>query len=174
MDMEPIRFTLTEGIVVKAAQLHGKKYVVVYLGFAVIVALLLSAYFLIGDDDVTIERAMVQVLGTLVGGLCITGCFAALLHFLINPFYARRNFRQQKMLGQEMTLSWTQERYVIAIGMSQTDMAFADLHGYRASDDLVLLYLAEALYHAVPIISLGEGLTRDLLEKLEAAHVKRR
>jgi hypothetical protein len=172
--VEPIEFNLTQAIVVRASQLHGKKYVVRFLGMSVVAAMMVSAYFLITSNDFSIEQMLVQVLTTLFGALLIAGSVAAFLHFWIQPFYARRNFRQQKILTHTMSIAWTKVGFVFASGNSRTDMAFADLFGYRASDDLLLLFLSAELYYVVPLGSLGdEAIAHDLLTTLDAAGVKR-
>jgi hypothetical protein len=173
--VEPIEFNLTQAIVVRASQLHGKKYVVRFLGMSVVAAMMVSAYFLITSNDFSKERIFVQVLTTLFGALVIAGSVVTFLHFWIHPFYARKNFRQQKMLSHTMSIAWTEVGFVFSTGNSRTDMAFADLFGYRASNDLLLLLLSAELYYVVPLGSLGnEALARDLLTALDVASVKRR
>jgi hypothetical protein len=173
--MEPFQFNLTEAILVKAAQLHGGKSIPVSLGMAALVAVAISVYSLLDAENMSIERGLLEFLLILTATMVSAGCVLALTHFWINPMHARRNFRQQKMLAQGMSISWTDARFVFACADSRADMAFSDLYGYRASNDLVLLYLSQVLYYAIPRKSLdGLDLANDLLEKLQAAQVRRR
>jgi hypothetical protein len=173
--MEPVKITLTDAIAVKAGHLHDKKYALRYFVFVGLAAAIIAAYFLIKGGHASIERILVQLLLTLVGSFFLAGATGGVIYFLISPIFARRNFRQQKMLMQDMTLSWTKDRYLYTAGNSRSDIAFADLHGYRASKELLLFYITENLFHIIPLGDLGnEAHVRDLFETLGAANVKRR
>ncbi len=173
--MTPIRFRLNEELVVKAAVLNAARFRMFYIVLAVAAAIWTAAFTLTGRGIWTWERWALQIGLTLAGTLAITGCLLLLLRHVVFPFEARRNFRQQKALSEEMALSWTDEAFLLDAGKSRTVMPFADLHGYRASRGMILLYVTGALYHLLPSEAFtGPDAHAAFLRKLEDAGVRRR
>jgi hypothetical protein len=173
--MQPVRFTLNEELVVKAALLNASRYYARFLVFAMVVALLTSAFFLFSRSDWVVEREVMQALliiaSTLAFALLLHGC----LRYWIYPAQARKNFRQQKTLSEAMSLSWTDSVFCYAAGKSQIEMPFSSLHGYRASGEIVLLYHSDVIYQVVPAVAFGGPDAFDgFIRKLEAAGLRRR
>jgi hypothetical protein len=172
--MTPIRFRLTKVLVVKAATLASSRYYLRFIVFAVIVGLLTSAFFIFRGPGRTFERDVLAVFLTVAGAVIIALLFLALMRYVIYPFYARKNFQQQKALSDEMSLSWTGEVFLYQTGASRTEMPFAHLHGYRASDDIIILYVADAIYFVVPVGAFGDGETVSLfMRRLQQANVRK-
>jgi hypothetical protein len=171
--MTPIRFTLTKELVVKAATLAASRYYIRFLWFALIVGMLTSAFVLLNRPKPNLERELLATFLIIMSTLTIAMLMIGLMRYLIYPFYARRNFQQQKALTEEMSLSWTDEVFIYTSGKSKSEMPFANLHGYRASSEIIILYLADAIYHMVPIEAFGgtEQLGSFML-KLQQASVK--
>jgi YcxB-like protein len=173
--MIPMPFKLNEELVVKAAVLNASRFQMFYVVLAVVVSISTAAFTLTGKATWTWERMALQIGLTLAGSLAITGVLLALLRFVACPFQARRNFRQQKSLSEDMALSWTDDAFLLETGKSRTEMPFADLHGFKASDEIVLLYLTNALYLLVPVGAFaGQAQLEAFLRKLREAGVRRR
>jgi hypothetical protein len=168
-------FKLNEELVVKAAVLNASRFHMFYVLLAVVVSISTVAFTLTGKATWTWERVALQIGLTLAGSLAITGVVLVILRFVACPFKARRNFRQQKALSEEMALSWTDDELLLETGKSRTEMTFADLHGFKASDEIVLLYLTNALYLLVPVAAFaGQGQLEAFLRKLRQAGVRHR
>jgi hypothetical protein len=171
----PLRFTLDEAIVIKAALLSvSHQYARLFL-FSVVLGVAVSAVFFFQGDVESSNHFLMQagltVAATLVIALIV---IIALRHWII-PVYARRNFRQQKLLSEESTLSWTDDEISYVTGKSRSEIPFADFHGYRTSDEVIILYLSDAIYHAIPVSAFGEPELRNaFVEKLDNAGVRRR
>jgi hypothetical protein len=170
----PIRFTLTEELAVKAAVLTASRYTIRFLWFALIVGLLTSAFFIVTGARWEPQRALLQAFLTMAGAVVIVLLINLLMRYWIYPFYARRNFRQQKALSEEMSLSWTDKEFLYTTGKSRTEMLFANLHGYRASGEVILLYLSDAIYYVIPVDAFGSIETSgSFMRKLEEAGLRR-
>ncbi len=173
--MEPIRFTLDESTVVAAARLYSRTGYRKLLWLAVVVGLLFVAYTLLGGDGRKPERILLQLGLTVAGSIAVAAVVVAVLHYWVIPAQARRNFRQQKGLSDEMSLAWTETEYTFAAGKSRTEMPLANLYGYRVSDDVLMLHLSEIIYHVIPIAAFGgPTLLGDFLQRLQAAGLRKR
>jgi hypothetical protein len=173
--MTPLRFTLSKDLVVKAAILSASRYYVRFLLFSLIVSLLVSAFFLFGRSRWELQRELLAAALVALGTFAMALLIIALMRYVIYPFHARRNFRQQKALSDEMSLSWADEAFCYTTGKSRTEMPFANLHGYRASSEIIILYLSDALYYAIPAEAFGDAETFGaFMRKLEKAGVKSR
>lgn len=172
----PLQFKLSEQLVVKAAVLDGARFQGFYLVLAVLVAVCSTAYFaLTGESAWTWERGALQISLTLVGAFSIAGVVIALVRFAVYPLQARRNFRQQKSLSQNMTLSWTDEDLLLEVGGSRSAVPFANLYGFRASKELVLLYITNNLYHLIPAAAFAnQDQLGGFLLRLRESGIRRR
>jgi hypothetical protein len=167
---EPVRFKLTEEQGVQAAQLNSLRYAKRFLLFAFVTGVLTSVFFQWSrqawDPVRDLLAAFLITSGTFVSGLLILG----LMYYVVYPFHARKNLRQQNVLSEELSLSWNENDFCYASGKSRTEMPFANLHGYQASSEIILFYRSDAIYHMVPIAAFGsERLAADFLHKLEVA-----
>lgn len=64
--------------------------------------------------------------------------------------YARRNFAQQRSLADEYTFIWNAQGFESRSDRGSQQVDWLDLHLWSETDDLVMLYLAERLYIAIP------------------------
>lgn len=168
-------FRLTEDLVVQAAVLDASRYSRRLLWFAAFTGVLVSGFFLFVRQEWSFDRALIQIALTVSGSVAVALVLNGLLRFWINPFQARRNFRQQRALSDEMSLSWTETEFCLAAGRSQTAMPFGNLHGYRTSDEMIILYVSDVLYHAFPRQAFsGIEQRRAFMRRLEESGVRRR
>ncbi len=147
--MAPLRFRLDEAIFVKAARLNASRYNRRFLWFALILALILTGVYAWdqrqqGAEDILMMSVLIFVVGALAYWSLLV-----VLRIILLPIRVRKNLRQQKGLTDEMQLSWTDNEFRYATGKSQTLMPFRDLHGFRASADVILLYRSDLVYHVV-------------------------
>jgi hypothetical protein len=170
----PIRFTLNEELVVKAAQLASSRYYVRFLWFALITGLLTAIFFMFSRGRLDIMRDAIGAVVIVSFALAIATIILILLRYLIYPFYARKNFQQQIILSEEMSLSWTDNVICYAAGKSRTEMPFKNFHGYRASDEIIILYLSDAIYQMIPVNVFGSSeILKIFLGRLEEAGLRR-
>jgi YcxB-like protein len=171
--MTPISFTLNKELVVKAAALAASRYYIRFLLFALIVGMLTSAFFIVSGSRANLERELLAASLTIMGALTVALLMIGLMRYVIYPLHARRNFRQQKALAEEMNLSWTDEVFIYTSGKSRSEMPFSNLHGYRTSSEIIILYLADTVYHMVPVDAFADTKTLDsFMHKLQQAGVK--
>jgi hypothetical protein len=172
--MEPLRFKLDESIVVKAAQLNASRFTIKFIRFSLVLAVLVAAYQVFERGDWSLRAISLRLAISTAIALLLAGCFLIILRVIVCPWQARRNFRQQKQLSEDMELAWTPDELAYGGGKSRTVIPFKHLHAYQASDDLILLYLSENLYHLVPVSALATSGRREaLVERLEEAGVRR-
>jgi hypothetical protein len=172
--MTPIRFTLTKELVVKAARLSASRYTIRFLWFALIMGLLVSAFFLFSRPSWNLQRELILVFSIVAGALASALLMIGLMRYWIYPFQARKNFQQQKALSDEMSLSWTDKVFVYTTGKSRTEMPFENLHGYGVSGEIIILYLSDVIYYAVPVDALGDADTvGSFMRRLEEAGLRR-
>jgi hypothetical protein len=171
--MTPLLFRLDEPLIIKAAKLNAARYNMRIFLFILSAALLTVGFLLYQSVHRDLEGIIVQVL---IGvGATFAGCSGT---FLLRSFFltmqARKHLRQQKMLSEEMQLSWTDDEFCYATGKSQTVMPFSSLHGFRASGDVLLLYVSDILYLLVPVAAFGgSGLHEAFIQRLAGAGVRR-
>jgi hypothetical protein len=173
--MTPLRFTLDEAMVVKAARLATTHFYPRLLWLGGIIGLVVSAFFILRQQVWALDRALIQLGLTVAGAMAITGVVILILRHGVVPFEARRNYRQQKGLSDEFSLTWTDADFCLEAGQSRTAMPFTHLHGYRSSDDVIILYHSEMIYHAIPVTAFGGADRRDaFLLQLQQAGVRAR
>jgi hypothetical protein len=170
--MVPLRFKLDEPMLIKAAKLNASRYDIRIFLVILSAALLTFGFFLYQSHHRNLEWFIVHVLMSLAA--LFAGCSVFLLRAIALPIQVRKNLRQQKALAEEIQLSWTDDEFCLAAGKSQTVMPFTDLHGFRASGDVILLYRTDLLYNLVPVAALGgSGLHEAFIQCLVGAGVRR-
>jgi hypothetical protein len=173
--MTPLRFTLNEQLVVKAAQLAVRHYYPRLLWLGGITGVIMSTFFTLKQQVWTFDRALIQFSLTMAGALALAGLVIAILRYGVVPITARRNFRQQKGLLDTFGLSWTDHDFILEAGQSRTAMPFANLYGFRTSDELTILYHSEMIYHVIPTSTFEGPAMRDaFVQRLMQAGVRRR
>jgi uncharacterized membrane protein YidH (DUF202 family) len=170
----PLRFTLSEELVVKAAKLAASRYQLQFLCFALVVGLLTSAFFLFSRPKWNLERELLQTFLIVASAVAMGLLILGLMRWWVYPSQARKNFRQQKALSEDMSFSWTDTEFRYATGKSRTEMPLENLHGYRASDEIIILYLSDAIYHAIPVDTFGGSEAHAaFMRQLEKAGLRR-
>ena len=169
--MTPLPFRLDEQLLIKSARLNASRYNAHIFWFAVIVAVMLAGVIVYTDRNWTPGRLVLNS----AAPLAVAAILTVGLRLIMFPIHARRNLRQQKALSEDMTLSWTDKDFRYSSGKSYTEMPFADLYGYRASPDLILLYRSNQLFHVVPVSAFGDtALTEAFIHRLDENGVQRR
>lgn len=172
--LTPIRFTLNQELVVKAAILNSSRYYVRFLCFVAFVGLATSIFFMFRRSTWHLERELLSAFLIVVGTIVVGFMMIALMRYVVYPLHARKNFQQQKALLDEMELSWAADTFFLTTGKSRSEMPFANLHGYGASREIIILYLSDAIYYMVPIAAFESVEMSDQFKrKLEESGVKR-
>lgn len=104
-----------------------------------------------------------------IGGAVIAGLLIHLfnLHYLRR--YSARNFTQQRSLREEFTLDWNADGFESRSDSGSQRVAWADLHRWSDAETVVMLYLAERLYIAVPKAAMSAGQHAAMLDHLSRA-----
>ncbi len=159
--MTPLRFRLDETLLVKAGKLNASRYNKWLFCFALILALILTGFYAWEQSQQGVEGILMMAVLILMGGTLGYWSLIAVSRIILLPIQVRKNLRQQKGLTDEMQLSWTDDEFCYATGKSQTLMPFRDLHGFRASRDVILLYRSDLIYHVVPVAAFGPSSLHD-------------
>jgi hypothetical protein len=67
------------------------------------------------------------------------------------PRYTRRIYSQQVDLRTPFTISWDEERLSTVSTIGSGIATWGDFHRWLRTDDLLLIYRSEALFHIVPL-----------------------
>ncbi|WP_155931534.1 YcxB family protein [Methylopila sp. 73B] len=95
-----------------------------------------------------------------------------LAYFATIPFSARRTFAQQKLMQDEITMTWDAKRNVVQGAHGQSDLAWADHHAWLERGGMVLLYHSDRLFQFVPARAFpSDACRREMIGFLEAAGV---
>lgn len=107
-----------------------------------------------------------------LGGLA-AGVIALVLIHRINLWYlrryGRRNFAQQRSLADTHIFSWNAAGFETRSDRGSQKLDWSDLHRWWEDDRLLMLYLAERLYIAVPKRALSAEQINALREHLSSA-----
>ena len=131
-------YTLSESEVVKAMQLHGRGTNRTLAVLSVVgVALILLGIF---TELKTIG------FGGAIGGL--VGYFVSV--FLVIPFNAKRQFKQNRSLRGEMTLSLSEQEIDFKAETGESKLQWSDIRKWKEGGGMYLLYITSNMFHMVP------------------------
>ncbi|MFC3150759.1 YcxB family protein [Litoribrevibacter euphylliae] len=135
-------YTLSESEVVKALQLHGRGtnktlIVLAVLGIALILLGMFTKFKFIG-------------FGGAIGGL--VGYFVTM--FLITPFNAKRQFKENRSLRGELTISFSDEEVGFKAETGESKLSWSDIHKWKLGGGMYLLYITSNMFHMVPLRAL--------------------
>lgn len=147
-------YTLTESEVVKSLQLHGRGenrtlIVLAIVGVALVLLGILTDLKAIG-------------FGGAMGGLI--GYFATV--FLIIPFNAKRQYKQNRSLRGEMHLSLSEQSVSFKAETGESKLQWSDIDKWKHRGGIYLLYITSNMFHMVPSRALENenGLSNLLLK----------
>ena len=137
-------YTLTESEVVKSLQLHGRGTNATLMVLSIIgIALILLGIF---TEWKTIG------FGGALGG--IIGYFATV--YLIIPFNAKRQFKQNRALRGEMVLSLSEQEVGLKAETGESKLQWGDVHKWKHSGGIYLLYITSNMFHMIPSRALDD------------------
>lgn len=89
------------------------------------------------------------------------------IKFLI-PWSFRRNFRKQKLLHDERTMTFKEDGFSLDTKMVNSFIKYEAIEELRVSDDVILLYVSPYMFHFVPLkVFTSETEKEDFLMFLE-------
>lgn len=88
------------------------------------------------------------------------------LTYALLPSRARRLFRQQKSMDQELRLSWSDAGAKMEAPSGYNDTPWSDYFGWYESDDVFLLLFNDRLYQFAPKRALSAEQIADLRQTL--------
>lgn len=138
-------YTLTEAEVVKAMQLHGRG------ANSTLMGLTLGAISLVLLGVFTEYEAM--GFGGAIGG--VIGYFTLLL--LVIPFNAKKQYQQNRALRSEIIMCLSKYEIEFKGGTGESKLKWSDIHKWRQSKDIYLLYITSNMFHIIPSRVLGNN-----------------
>lgn len=131
-------YTLDEKEVVKAMQLHGKgtrktRAVLIVLGLAII-----ASGAVAGHVYLSLAAVACGVLGYFAV-LCLT-----------IPFNARKQFRENRAIRNEIAVDVTQEGVSFRSDSGESRLQWSDIHRWKGGSGFYLLYVTSHMFHIVP------------------------
>lgn len=133
-----ISYTLTESEVIKAMQLHGRGgnrtlAVLALFGLALVLLGYYTEYKTIG-------------FGGAIGGF--VGYFMAL--FLIIPFNAKRQYKQNRSLRSAISIHLSEQELSFKAETGESNFQWSDIHKWKHGRGVYILYITSNMFHIVP------------------------
>ncbi len=131
-------YILTESEVVSAMKLNGRGsnktlMALLMVGVALVLVGIFTAYRALG-------------IGGAVGGLI--GYFA--VQFLLIPFNAKKQYRQNRALRNEITMLLSQQGISFKSESGESKLQWSDIHKWKYGKGIYLLYITSNMFHMVP------------------------
>jgi hypothetical protein len=127
---------------IKAMRLHGRGSnaalaVLAVVGFSLILVGLFTDYKAIG-------------FGGSIGGL--VGYIVVL--YLLIPFNAKRQYRQNRSLRHEISMSLSDQGIEFKSESGTSKLQWTDIHKWKYANGVFLLYITSNMFHVVPLTAL--------------------
>jgi len=131
-------YTLTKSEVVQAMQLHGRGanstlLVLAFVGIGLVLLGIFTEYKAIG-------------FGGAAGGFL---GYSAVL-FLIIPFNAKRQYKQNRALRSEMSMHLSEQGVGFKAETGESKLQWSDIHKWKYAKDMYLLYITSNMFYMVP------------------------
>ena len=131
-------YKLTESEVVNAMKLNGRGsnktlVVLVVIGLLLVLVGAFTEYKTIG-------------FGGAVGG--VIGYFSVL--FLLMPFNAKKQYRQNRALRTEITMHLLEQGINFKSESGESNLRWSDIHKWKYGKGIYLLYITSNMFHMVP------------------------
>ncbi len=147
------------------------KRIGLYLAFCVLVGLVVSV--LSGDTDVT-EMIKFSCFMLALGGVIFVA-LRLIVRFWWMPHYARRVFKQQADLHQQIDVRWDDANFTTQTANAFVNTPWSDFHLWNRDDRVMLLYRSESLFNFFPLDSAeGQSAADEIQAHLLGAGIKRR
>jgi YcxB-like protein len=114
------------------------------------------------------DSILLPALAGLAFGMIIIATIYGLSHWHIGR-YARKNFAEQRNLADEFHFTWGDEGFESTSQRGSTRLAWDDLVRWDEAETVLLLYIAERMYLAVPKRALSPGQLDSLRGHLSRA-----
>lgn len=155
----PITFSYTVEDFVAASKLGAKlsrRWIVTRLSF---ITAMIALFVLFNAD----RNLLLGYLVVLVFGIAL---FIIILRFWILPRRAIKQFEQQPLAHLETTLTIENDGMTVQSARGESTLLWEDFHGWRANDEIILLYASPNWYWLVPRRLQEMGMPLDALETL--------
>lgn len=131
-------YSLSERDVVKAMQLHGK-------GSRITLRALVLVGFFLAVAGVLTEHKTLSF-AVLIGG--IVGYYSVL--FLLIPFNAKKQFKQNRAVRNEISLEMTGRGIIFRSESGESRLEWCDIHKWKCGRGVYLLYITSNMFHMIP------------------------
>ena len=144
-------YKLSESEVVTAMKIHGKASKLI-LGVLCSVAVV---FILIG----IFTKYKFLGFGSVLGG--VIGYFSALM--LVIPFYAKRHFKQNKALKNEISVQFSEQGINFKGESGESTLQWSYIHKWKYDKGIYLLYITNNMFHIIPQRALTNESNLDTL-----------
>ncbi len=97
----------------------------------------------------------------------------AAMWFVWLPRFSKRVYAQQKDLRDDTEIAWDAEAFSVTSDSGQSRLAWDGFHGWKRTEDMLLLYRSEAMFNFVPLKDAAFVKAADeIVGHLQAAGVK--
>lgn len=97
------------------------------------------------------------------------------IHFLWLPRFTRRVYAQQADIRLPFSQDWDDDHLTTVNANGTGTYKWADFHAWHRTEDILLIYRSEALFHIIPLSGEADQCAaEDIVALLQAAGVKQR
>jgi YcxB-like protein len=155
------KYRISEDDYVKAMQLFAKLTPrQIYICVAIVVILITTIVF-----GTNIIRA--ATIGGAISGLTIILIFK----FIVNPFYARQQYKKYKAIQDEFEIEIVDDGVNMTSSSGSGKVAWDSIFKWRHNENYILIYPMPRLYYIVPKSLQAGGFNIDLLMQQLTKHV---
>lgn len=163
---------LYRGLLLNATNRAARPVMLVALGLMVVLAALLAV-----SPEARYSLACSAETLMLVGAVMLALLLLALVLAVRRPVLrslARRTLAQRREMGTPIEWSFDDAALRVVTRFTRSEFPWDALSGWREDDTVLLVYLADQLFHAVPKAQVDEATLTALRTALESHGVPRR
>ncbi len=169
--------TLTSDDLVTSYRLHAPLRCIRMIVLAILALLAALVAVLLLSPEARLSattKPLLLLLEGAVGALALVAWIAAMLIPVIWKRTARNALAQRADLSGPITYRFDVRGVAIETARSKADYAWSDLSSWREGRGLILLYLANDLFHPVPLEQVDPAVADRLRQALTGSNLTRR
>lgn len=149
-------YQLTEAELISALKIHsrGSKNALIVMSIILVILLLIGIF--------TEYKAV--SFGAVIGGVLTY----ILILTVILPFNAKKQFKQNRGLRDETTMQSHSEGINFKSEMGESKLQWQDIHQWKFSQHVFLLYITSALFYVVPERAIND---KEAFESVLTTHI---
>jgi hypothetical protein len=125
------------------------------------------------DSSATVSFLAIEIAVAIAMAFAATFLIFA-ISYVLTPWRARRGFRENKLLQDEMRWHWDSEALQMTSPQANARIPWGMFHAWLDGAETVLLYQNQQLFHPLPKRLLAPGDIETIIQNLVVAGVKER